>query len=103
MTPTSAMLSWAGSMLASLLLVGAVAAQPTPPPSKGGVGRVFSAGLDALGLVFKGIGSLAGGPTAGAVWRVDLRTGERQRIGNAADLAWPVSSTDDIAVYALRG
>lgn len=103
MTPTSAMLSWAGSILASLLLVGAVAAQPTPPASKGGVGRVFSAGLDALGLVFKGIGSLAGGPTAGSVWRVDLRSGQRQRIGNAADLAWPVSSTDGIAVYALRG
>jgi hypothetical protein len=67
------------------------------------MGRIFSAGLDALGLVFKGIGSLAGGPTAGAVWRVDIRTGERERIGKATDLAWPVPSTDGTAVYALRG
>jgi hypothetical protein len=67
------------------------------------VGRVFSAGLDALGLVFKGIGSLAGGPTAGSVWRVDTRTGARQRIGGATDLAWPVPSTDGTAIYALRG
>ena len=103
MMPTSATLSWAGWILASLLLVGAVAAQPTPPASKGGVGRVFSAGLDALGLVFKGIGSLAGGPTAGSVWRVDLRTGERQRIGDATDVAWPVPLTDGTVVYALRG
>lgn len=103
MTPTSAMLSWASSILASLLLVGAVAAQSTPPASKGGVGRVFSAGLDALGLVFKGIGSLAGGPTAGSVWRVDIRTGERRRIGDASDLAWPVPSADGTAVFALRG
>lgn len=103
MTSTPAMLSWAGPLLASLLLAGAVAAQPAPPAPKGGVGRVFSAGLDALGLVFKGIGSLAGGPTAGSVWRVDVRTGQRQRIGSAADLAWPVPSADGTAVYALRG
>jgi hypothetical protein len=102
MTPTSAMLSWTGSILASLLLAGAVAAQPAPSTPKGGLGRVFSAGLDALGLVFKGIGSLAGGPTAGSVWRVDIRTGQRQRIGNADGLAWPVPSPDGTAVYALR-
>ena len=103
MTPTSATLSWASAILASLLLVGAVAAQPAPPAPQGGLGRAFSAGLDALGLVFKGIGSLAGGPTAGAIWRVDVRTGQRQRIGTAVDLAWPVPSTDATAVYALRG
>lgn len=102
MTPTSAMLAWANSVLVALLLAGAVAAQPAPPASQGGLGRVFSAGLDALGLVFKGIGSLAGGPTAGSVWRVDIRTGQRQRIGNAAGLAWPVPSPDGTAVYALR-
>jgi hypothetical protein len=103
MTPTSATLSWAGSILVSMLLAGAVAAQPAPPATKGGVGRVFSAGLDALGLVFKGIGSLAGGPTAGSVWRVEIRTGARLRIGDTTDLAWPVPSADGVAVYALRG
>ncbi len=103
MTQTTAVVSWTSSILASLLLAGAVAAQPTPPAAKGGLGRVFSAALDALGLVFQGIGSLAGGPSAGSVWRVDIRTGERQRIGNAADLAWPVPSTDGTAVYTLQG
>lgn len=103
MTPPSAMLSWMSSILVSLLLAGAVAAQPAPQAPKGGLGRAFSAGLDALGLVFKGIGSLAGGPTAGSVWRVDIRTGQRDRIGKAADLAWPVPSPDGVAVYALRG
>jgi hypothetical protein len=102
MMPTSVMLSSVHSMLAALLLAGAVAAQPAPPASPGGLGRVFSAALDALGLVFKGIGSLAGGPTAGAIWRVDIRTGQRQRIGTADGLAWPVASADGTVVYALR-
>lgn len=103
MTQTSVVLPWTSSILASLLLAGAVAAQPAPPASSGALGRLFSAGLDALGLVFKGIGSLSGGPTAGIVWRVDIRTGGRQRIGNAANLAWPVPSADGTAVYALQG
>jgi hypothetical protein len=106
MTSTSVLLAWATSNLGSLLLAGAVAAQPPPasPTASGGAtGRVFAAGLNMLGLVFNGIGSLAGGPSAGAVWRVDVRTGERRRIGHAEDLAWPVSSADGTVVYALRG
>jgi len=67
------------------------------------VERVFAAGLKTLGLVFRGFGNLSGGVAVGAVWRVDNRTGERQRIGNATDLAWPVLSPDGTGVYALRG
>ena len=106
MTSMSVLFAWAASNLGSLLLAGAIAAQPPPAAPTapgGGVGRVFAAGLNMLGLVFRGIGSLAGGPAAGAVWRVDVRTGERRRIGHADDLAWPVPSPDGTAVYALRG
>ena len=71
--------------------------------SFGAVGRVFTAGLETLGLVFRRIGSLSGGAAVGAVWRVDVQTGERQRIGHVTDLAWPVLSPDGTGVYALRG
>jgi hypothetical protein len=104
--------AWAISFLSSLLLAGAVAAQQLPSAAqqpapatagRGAIGRLFEAGLVQLGLVFKGIGSLAGGPAAGAIWRVDLRSGEGRPIGVTADLAWPVPSPDGSAVYALRG
>jgi hypothetical protein len=106
MTSTSVLVAWATSNLGSLVLAAAVAAQPppsAPAASTGGMARVFAAGLNMLGLVFKGIGSLAGGAAAGAIWRADIRTGERQHIGHADDLAWPVPSPDGISVYALRG
>ncbi len=106
MTSTSAMLTWATANLSSLLLAAAVTAQPptsAPAAPVGGLARVFAVGLDMLGLVFKGIGSLAGGAAMGAVWRVDSRSGERRRIGDSDDLAWPVPSPDGASVYALRG
>jgi len=103
MTATHALFAAPTSTLGALLLAGAVVAQPLPStPSASSAGRVFAAGLNMLGLVFNGIGSLAGGPAAGAVWSVDVRTGERRRIGSADDLAWPVPSVAGTAVYVLR-
>jgi hypothetical protein len=106
MTSTSMLAAWATSTFGSLLLVGTVAAQPPSSAVSvpgGRMGRIFAAGLEQLGLVFRGIGSLGGGAAVGAIWCVDIRTGERRRIGSTTDLAWPVASPDGIAVYALRG
>ena len=100
----SAALVSAASSLGALLLAAALAAEPpSPAQGSGAIARLFQAGLAQLGLVFRGIGSLAGGPAVGAVWRLDLRTGERRRISMTADLAWPVPSPDGTVVYALRG
>jgi hypothetical protein len=92
------------STLGSLLFAGVLAAQPlaVSPATGGGAASVFARGLKMLGLVFTGIGSLAGGATTGAIWQVDIRTGERRRISHAANLAWPVPSPDRSTVYALR-
>jgi len=104
MTAAHALFASTTSTLGALLLAGAVAAQPLPSTASGSsAGRVFAAGLNMLGLVFNGIGSLAGGPASGAVWWVDVRTGERRRIGSANNLAWPVPSVAGTAVYVLRG
>lgn len=94
------------SALGLLLVAGAVAAQPAgggPSSPTGSVGKIFADGLEKLGILFRGIGSLAGGPSAGAVWRVDVSTGNRRRIGDVDDLAWPVPSPDGAAILALRG
>ncbi len=96
------MLAWANSTLGSLLVAGAVAAPGGPTSTGGGLVDIFTDGLNKLGLVFRGIGSLAGGPVAGTVWRVDIRTRDRRRIGTATDLSWPVPSPDGTAIYALR-
>src|SRR5579864_2560007 len=104
MIRTSAVLVSAASSLGPLLLATALAAEPAPPAAgSSAIGRLFQAGLAQLGLVFRGIGSLAGGPAVGAVWRFDLRAGERRRISMTTDLAWPVPSPDGTVVYALRG
>jgi hypothetical protein len=103
MTRTSAVLVSAASSLGPLLFAAAIAAEsPAPAAGSGAIGRLFQAGLAQLGLVFRGIGSLAGGQAVGAVWRCDLRTGERRQISKTADLAWPVPSPDGRVVYALR-
>jgi hypothetical protein len=102
MTAAHALFARTTSTLGALILAGAVAAQPLPATGSS-AGRVFAAGLNILGLVFSGIGSLAGGPAAGVVWSVDLRTGERRRISRADNLAWPVPSVAGTAVYVLRG
>jgi hypothetical protein len=65
--------------------------------------QIFSGGLKRLGLLFSDIGSLASGPSAGEVWRFDKKTGQRRRIGAAADLAWPIPSPDGQFIYAMRG
>jgi hypothetical protein len=65
--------------------------------------RTFSDGLKRLGLLFSDVGSLASGPAVGEIWQFDTRTGQRRRIGAAADLSWPAPSPDSTAVYALRG
>jgi hypothetical protein len=91
----------------ALLLAGAAVAQTSPDTQalrESTLKRIFSKGLDSLGLVLLAIGGLGGGTEAkGAVWRADLRNGEARRIGRAADLAWPVPSPDGVAVFALRG
>ncbi len=87
------MLSLAGGVLAA----GTTKAQP---PSDAGF---LANAIARLGMVFRGIGSLAGGPSAGEVWRVTLPSGTRHRVGSANDLAWPVPTPDGRSVYALRG
>jgi hypothetical protein len=54
-------------------------------------------------MLFNRAGSLASGATRGAVWRVDLATGKRQRIGTTDALSWPVAATADGPVFALHG
>ncbi len=92
------------SLAASLMLAGTVAAQsPSAAPQANRMQWSFSDSLKRLGLLFSDIGSLASGPAAGEVWQVDKRTGERRRIGAAADLSWPEPLPDGSVVYALRG
>ena len=103
-TSTSVLLAWATSTLSSLLLAGAVAAQPPPRrPREAAWDASLPPGSTRSASSSRASAALREGQSAGSVWRVDVRTGERQRIGNAADLAWPVPSPDGTAVYALRG
>jgi|SRR5271166_586630 len=102
MTSSLASLVWTLPLAATLMLTDAVVAQSPPAAPQTGW-RIFSDGLKRLGLLFSDIGSLASGPAAGEVWQFDSRTGQRRRIGAAADLSWPVPSADGSAVYALRG
>jgi len=100
--------AWLRTLILSscaLLLADTVVAQTPPQPTPDNALKgMFAAGLDSLRLALNGIGSLAGGTeSSGAIWQVDLRTGETQRIGSAADLAWPVPSPNGQVVIALRG
>ena len=104
MTSSLASLVWTLPLAATLMLTDAVVAQSPPPaPQAGWMQRTFFDGVKRLGLLFSNIASLASGPSTGEVWQFDKRTGERRRIGAAADLSWPVPSPDGSAVYALRG
>jgi hypothetical protein len=100
---------WRGAIVSccGLFLAGAALAQApaaSPAPHDGALKQMFDAALGSLRLVLAGIGSLGGGAeSGGAVWRVDIQSGEARRIGSAADLAWPVPSPDGLAVFALRG
>lgn len=80
-----------------VLAAGTVGAQT--PPDNGFLANAIA----RLGMVFRGIGSLAGGPSAGEVWRATLPSGARHRVGSTNDLAWPVATLDGQSVYALRG
>jgi hypothetical protein len=106
MTSTSMLAAWATSTFGSLLLVGTVAAQP--PSSAVSVpgrsnGAHFRCRAGTARPRFSGHWKPRGRCSSGAIWCVDIRTGERRRIGSTTDLAWPVASPDGIAVYALRG
>jgi hypothetical protein len=104
MTSSLAPLVWTLPLAATLMLMGAVVAQSPPAaPKAPRIQWTFSESLKRLGLLFSDVGSLASGSAAGEVWLFDKRTGERRRIGAAADLSWPTPSADGSSVYALRG
>ena len=103
-------------LLPLLTLSASASSQPAPPqpatsqpgmtPSglaQSGLAQVFWSGLGQINMLFKAGGSLASGATRGAVWRLDLTSGNRQRIGTADTLSWPVASTAGSPVFALRG
>jgi hypothetical protein len=92
-------------LLSILLLAGSANSQPAPPaaPSQSVLAQAFWAGLDQINMLFNRAGSLASGATRGAVWRVDLAAGKRQRIGTTDTLSWPVAATADGPVFALHG
>jgi hypothetical protein len=92
-------------LLLILVLAGSANSQPAPPaaPSQSLVAQVFWAGLDQINMLFNRAGSLASGATRGAVWRVDLAAGKRQRIGTTDTLSWPVAATSNGPVFALHG
>jgi len=89
-----------------LLLSSTVNSQPAPPPAAtppSSVAQAFWSGLGQLNMLFKAAGSLASGATKGAVWRLDLASGNRQRVGAADALSWPVAATAVSPVFALHG
>lgn len=99
--------SHAPLVLSILLLTGSANAQPLPPAapsqSQSVMAQAFWAGLGQINMLFNRAGSLASSATRGAVWRVDLATGRRQRIGTTDTLSWPVAAARDGPVFALRG
>jgi hypothetical protein len=91
--------------LSILLLAGSANSQPPPPAaaSQSMLARTFWAGLGQINMLFNRAGSLASGAARGAVWRLDLGSGKRQRIGTTDTLSWPVAATSDGPVFALHG
>jgi hypothetical protein len=99
--------------LAGALLVDTTVAQPSatvpppPPPvtsdDTSRVSALFWNAVAQLGLVMQAMGSLSGGGLEqGELWRVDLATGERRRIGQGSAFSWPVAAPDNQTVYVLR-
>lgn len=89
-----------------LLLAGATANAQSPPPaapSQSVLAQAFWAGLGQINMLFIRAGSLAGSAPRGAIWRLDLASGKRERIGTDDTLSWPVAATGDGPVFALRG
>lgn len=86
---------------AALALAGA--AGEAKPKKKGPMDSIWAA-LNKLGVALDNISSLSdGGVERGAVWLMDMRTGERRRVTAATDLAWPIWARDGRSGYALRG
>jgi hypothetical protein len=103
-------------LLPLLMLSASASSQPAPPKAAtsepgmapsglapSGLAHVFWSGLGQINMLFKAGGSLASGATRGAVWRLDLASGNRQRIGTADTLSWPVAATASSSVFALHG
>lgn len=96
-----------------LVLAASASAQPPPPnaapvqpntaPVQSALSQAFWGGLAQINMLFKGAGNLANGATHGAIWRLDLATGNQQQIGSSDTLSWPVGATADGPVFALRG
>jgi hypothetical protein len=98
-------------LLPLLMLSATASSQPAPSKAatsesgmaQSGLAQVFWSGLGQINMLFKAGGSLASGATRGAVWRLDLASGNRQRIGTADTLSWPIASTASSSVFALHG
>jgi hypothetical protein len=103
MTPTQAPRVVTASFAVLLLLAGVAAAQSPATSPQAGWMDAFSSGLKRMGLLFSDFASLSNGPSAGELWRFDVKTGQRRRIGAAGGLSWPAPAPDGSTVYALRG
>ena len=98
-------MSGTGLARSLLILMAALGLAGASPPSSESplLAQTFWTGVDYLGLIFKAVGSLGGGADRGQVWTVDLATGQRSRVPDADDLAWPVLAPDHSTIFALRG
>jgi hypothetical protein len=92
-------------LLSLLLFAGSANAQPSTAaaPPQSFLAQAFWTGLGQINMLFTRAGSLAGGATRGAVWRLDLASGKTQRMGTTDTLSWPVAATRDGPVFALHG
>src|SRR4051812_15082722 len=90
-----------GLTIVSLSL--AVAEPQAPAPGQSGLNSLFWGGIEALHVLFKRFGSLAGGPDRGVIWQFDISTRTRTRISAGDGLAWPVLGPDNRTVFALKG
>ena len=94
-------------LLPMLMLAASASSQPPPPsaaaPSQSILAQAFWAGLSQINMLFNRGGSLAGGATRGAVWRLDLASGNKHRIGTTDTLSWPVGAAGEGPVFALHG
>jgi hypothetical protein len=93
-------------LLPMALLAAPTSAQPPPPntaPVQSALSQAFWGGLGQINMLFKGAGNLASGATHGAIWRLDLVTGNQHQVGSGDTLSWPVGATADGPVFALQG
>jgi hypothetical protein len=81
----------------------AVAEPEAPAQGQSALNSLFWSGIEALHVLFKGFGSLAGGPDRGVIWQFDISTRTHTRISAGDGLAWPVLGPDNRTVFALKG